>query len=107
MCSIYPIGSNMFYCDKCNLPLCYKCGNLATHHHPLIMINSLIQLSEIKKKRNIDIDLFNENQKITYKKQIENLRNIYDLKEISDKELIEALTKANGNADKAIILLFH
>ena len=107
LCSKYPIVCKMYYCDKCNISLCDKCGNIVNHPHPLIIINSIIQLDEIKEKRNINIDLINQIQNTNYNKEIKELRNNYDLKEISDLELIQALNKANGNIDQAIIFLFQ
>ena len=38
--------------------------------------------------------------------QLSKIRKEYDVKGISDEELIEALNKANGNIDEAVILLF-
>ena len=37
--------------------------------------------------------------------QLSKIRKEYDVKGISDKELIEALNKANGNIDEAILYL--
>ena len=46
------------------------------------------------------------NIEIKFKKQIENARKTYDLGNISDKELNEALIKTNGKIDEAVFELF-
>ena len=107
LCSKYPLLNKIYYCDKCNISLCNKCGKILNHPHPLIIINSINQINELKEKKKINIDLINLNQEKEYKKEIEQLRNNYDLTEISDLELIQALNKAKGNTDQAIILLFQ
>ena len=48
----------------------------------------------------------NCNIEIKFKKQIENARKTYDLGNISDKELNEALIKTNGKIDEAVFELF-
>ena len=96
-CSIYPIVCKMYYCDQCNKYYCEECGK-KKHPHPLIIINSKNQLELINQ---------NMNDLMIYKDKIEQLRKKYDLKEINNIKLIEALKEANGNIDEAIIFLFQ
>ena len=53
-CCISPIICKMYYCDKCNIYLCEECGKKLTPHHShnFTLINSKLQLKEIKEKEN-------------------------------------------------------
>ena len=122
VCGKNPINLLIYKCYECNLYYCNDCEikEGLNHPHPLLKIRTNEQLKKwdhILSKinfQNNEIIHNNEssnnkndcNIEIKFKKQIENARKTYDLGNISDKELNEALIKTNGKIDEAVFELF-
>lgn len=134
ICHEKPIKIVLYLCEQCNMYLCPNCETIhgPSHRHPFLKIRKPENVPKIgiKKNKIEDNNLLqnkdNEQQSsfIEKIKQIPNaIKNLfhdetkdpqylikvarahYDLKEISDYELLRALKTSKGNIDEAIILL--
>jgi len=91
-CKMYPIVGNRYKCTQCyDFDLCDECEAKAVDHmHPMIKF----------KAQRYSEENHDENNKL------KSMRETYDLKNISDQRIIEALRKSNGNTEEAVCILF-
>lgn len=115
ICGKNPINLLIYKCYECNFYYCNECEikEGKNHPHPLLKVRTNEQLkkwdnllSKIDFKKNEIPQKNNKNMEIKYKNKINEARNKYDLKNISDQQLEEVLKNKNGNIDEAVIELF-
>jgi len=122
LCSMYPIIGNRFKCTICyDYDLCESCENATAESHPHPMMKHRVEINDsintfqtIYNPKNCK-PIFVEDilkksdlskNKLQYRWKLKELRNTYDLKSISDEQILIALEKTNGNSEEAIEILF-
>ena len=133
ICTNGPILQLMYICPHCKLVFCFHCEieKGPTHKHAYYKVQTKEQFFECiklglikyvpgfknKKKKNFD-NIVNNNSKgnngkidlMTIKEPqlvslVDVTRNLYDLSNVSDQKIADALTKTKGNIDEALLLL--
>jgi len=118
-CSMYPIIGNRYKCTVClDYDLCEACENKESNHkHTMLKYkveclypkcprnekNCERKKSPLKDKDQPVHDIFNE---FVYSNKVKEMRGLYDLKDIKDDRIIEALKKTKGNVEEAVCELF-
>lgn len=133
ICKGFPLFQSLYYCLQCNKVFCFHCEvqEGPKHKHAYYKVQTKEQFFECiklglikyvpgfknKKKKNFDNNVNNNskgnNGKIdlmTIKEPqlvslVDVTRNLYDLSNVSDQKIADALTKTKGNIDEALLLL--
>ena len=133
-CKSNPLYDIFYYCTKCNQRICSKCELVLgpQHPHPIYKIQTFDQYmnSDIKAKEKIGklIENFggkfkefvgnfnnmlnnnnnkNNNNNNNLKELIQKMKNDFDLGNISDEKIEQALIKANGDIENALGFIFN
>jgi len=107
-CGVFPIVGNRYKCTVCyDYDLCDECEAKTgeEHTHPLIKYKKQNGVRVCNKNvENPFSDIFKP--VVNYSYQMKTMRETYDLKNFTDDQISAALTKASGNMETALGLLF-
>ena len=133
-CKAGPIYRVMYYCKECNFVICPRCEQREgeRHFHPLYKVQNGSQFKYLDINGPSTIDMIKDKMEGAYNsvlgffgagnnnpniskaqpQQVPQLvsvvqlaRNIYDLRNVSDQQIEDALIKARGNIDEAVFSL--